>query len=152
DHQQLLDVLAGIKGKFLLSGYRSDLYDSFTEQHRWHRVDIELPNNAAGGKSKRRMVESVWMNFVPSTTAEKLPETRQIVQDEEQQTTEPSSSTPHTHGEHGGAAPPSPSLPMERGGTVRRTRVPEKMIIRYRLTDAVEDFVDDLKQKGFSFQ
>jgi hypothetical protein len=28
-------------------------------------VDFDLPNNAAGGKAKRRMIECVWMNFEP---------------------------------------------------------------------------------------
>jgi DNA adenine methylase len=65
DHRRLLDTLAGIKGRFLLSGYRSDLYHAFAEQHGWGHVDFDLPNNAAGGKSKRRMVESVWMNHQP---------------------------------------------------------------------------------------
>ncbi|HEY7326079.1 MAG TPA: DNA adenine methylase [Gemmataceae bacterium] len=63
DHQNLLDTLAGIKGRFLLSGYRSELYDAVAEQHGWRRVDFDLPNNAASGKSKRRMIECVWMNY-----------------------------------------------------------------------------------------
>ena len=29
-------------------------------------VDFDLPNNAAGGRSKRRMTERVWANFVRS--------------------------------------------------------------------------------------
>jgi len=63
DHQDLLETLTGIKGRFLLSAYRSERYDAFARQHGWRRVDFDLPNNAAGGKSKRRMIESVWMNY-----------------------------------------------------------------------------------------
>jgi len=63
DHQGLLNTLACIKGRFVLSGYRSELYDIFAHQNGWRRVDFDLPNNAAGGKSKRRMIESVWMNY-----------------------------------------------------------------------------------------
>lgn len=62
-HFDLLKVLAGIKGKFLLSGYRNPMYDGDAERFGWRRVDFEIANHAAGGKEKRRMVESVWKNF-----------------------------------------------------------------------------------------
>ncbi len=68
-HQDLLVALAGIDGKFLLSGYRSPLYDRFAEQYGWHRTDFEMANHASGGKSKRRMVECVWSNFKPGGVA-----------------------------------------------------------------------------------
>ena len=54
-------------GKFLLSGYRSAMYDAMAEAQGWHRVDFDLPNNASGGKNKRRMTECVWMNFEPNS-------------------------------------------------------------------------------------
>jgi len=63
DHRELLEVLAGIRGKFLLSGYPSPLYDDWAARHGWQRHDFDLPNHAAGGASKRRMVEAVWCNF-----------------------------------------------------------------------------------------
>lgn len=70
DHAQLLNALVSkrfaagaLEGRFLLSGYRSDLYDSYAEKFGWKRHEFELPNNSAGGKSKRRMVECVWTNF-----------------------------------------------------------------------------------------
>ena len=62
-HDELLTLLRPVRGKFLLSGYRSDLYDARADFAGWSRVDFDLPNNAAGGKSKRRMTESVWANF-----------------------------------------------------------------------------------------
>ena len=62
-HEELLLELGGIQGKFLLSGYRSGLYDATANVARWRRVDFDLPNNSAGGKEKRRMTECVWMNF-----------------------------------------------------------------------------------------
>lgn len=62
-HLGLLDALSGVRGKFLLSGYRSDLYDGFAEAQRWWRADFDLPNHSAGGAEKRRMTECVWMNF-----------------------------------------------------------------------------------------
>lgn len=63
DHAELLRALSGIAGAFLLSGYRSDLYDTAARIHGWNRRDFDLPNNAAGGGSKRRMVECIWSNF-----------------------------------------------------------------------------------------
>lgn len=59
-HLALLEVASAIKGGFLLSGYRSELYDDWARSHDWKRHDFELPNNAAGGTTKRRMTECVW--------------------------------------------------------------------------------------------
>jgi DNA adenine methylase len=63
DHAKLLDLLAGIEGKFLLSGYRSPLYNVVAERRGWNLHTFELPNNAASGKEKRRMAECVWTNY-----------------------------------------------------------------------------------------
>jgi DNA adenine methylase len=62
-HGELLDLLSDIEGRFLLSGYPSDLYDAYERQMGWRRVDIAVPNQAAGGKTKRIMTECVWMNY-----------------------------------------------------------------------------------------
>lgn len=67
-HFDLLKCLGRIKGKFLLSGYRSAMYDGDAERFGWHRVDFDLPNSAAGGTKKRRMTECVWMNYESPTT------------------------------------------------------------------------------------
>ena len=63
NHLSLLYVLGTLKGRFLLSGYRSAMYDKAATQYGWRRVDISIANHAAGGKSKKRMVECVWMNY-----------------------------------------------------------------------------------------
>lgn len=63
DHEKLLGTLTGIKGKFLLSGYDSPLYREFEKANGWHRHTFDLPNNSAGGDTKRRMQEIVWCNF-----------------------------------------------------------------------------------------
>lgn len=68
DHATLLGVLGRIKGKFILSGYRSKLHDDAAGQHGWHRVDFDIANHAASGKDKRRMTESCWMNYKPPIT------------------------------------------------------------------------------------
>lgn len=64
DHSELLDTLKQVKGKVVLSGYRSRLYDEVLAN--WTRHDFDLPNNAASGKDKRRMTECLWINFEPS--------------------------------------------------------------------------------------
>lgn len=62
-HAALLDLLAGLEGKFILSGYRSALYDVVAEKAGWRRIDVEIANHAAGGESKRRMTECLWLNY-----------------------------------------------------------------------------------------
>lgn len=63
DHRELLATITHEKrqGKFMLSGYPSELYQEFLSG--WKRHDFDLPNNASGGDSKRRMTECVWCNF-----------------------------------------------------------------------------------------
>ena len=58
DHCDLAALLHRIKGRAVLSGYRSELYDDLFAG--WHRVDADekLCNSS---KSMRR--ESLWMNF-----------------------------------------------------------------------------------------
>jgi DNA adenine methylase len=61
EHRRMLDVLRACKGKVILSGYPSDLYDRTLAG--WGRKEIDRPNNAAGGSKKRRMTEVLWFNF-----------------------------------------------------------------------------------------
>jgi DNA adenine methylase len=63
DHQELLDVLLKVKGKVMISGYPSELYDKALTG--WTRHTFDLPNNAAGGSNKRRTQEVLWMNYTP---------------------------------------------------------------------------------------
>lgn len=66
EHKELLERILSLRGKVMLSGYRSELYD-----HRlasWARHEFTLPNNAAGGETKRRMTECVWCNFATGPT------------------------------------------------------------------------------------
>lgn len=58
-HEALLYTLSRIQGKFMLSGYDNDLYNSFG----WNRKEYDLPNHSASGEIKRRMKEIVWYNF-----------------------------------------------------------------------------------------
>jgi DNA adenine methylase len=61
DHRQLLDVLRSVRGKVMLSGYPSALYDAALAG--WTRHTFDLPNNAAGGSKKGRETEVLWCNF-----------------------------------------------------------------------------------------
>jgi DNA adenine methylase len=61
DHRELLTTLLSVKGKVILSGYANTLYDEALAG--WSRHEVELPNNAAGGREKRRMTEVLWCNF-----------------------------------------------------------------------------------------
>jgi DNA adenine methylase len=60
-HERLLETILTCKGRVMLSGYRSELYDRRLSD--WTRHEFSLPNQAAGGKQKRRMIEVVWCNF-----------------------------------------------------------------------------------------
>lgn len=64
-HEELLKVLANIEGKFILSGYDSDLYRAYERDAGWKRVEIEISNHSASGETKRRMTEVLWMNYEP---------------------------------------------------------------------------------------
>jgi DNA adenine methylase len=60
-HRELLATLKQCRGRVMLSGYPSDLYQR--ELAGWTRHDFEISNHAAGGESKRRMTECLWCNF-----------------------------------------------------------------------------------------
>jgi DNA adenine methylase len=61
DHRALLEVLRACKGKVMLSGYPSALYEEALAG--WTRHAFDLPNNAASGKAKARETEVLWCNF-----------------------------------------------------------------------------------------
>lgn len=70
DHRNLIAYLVNsVKGKVILSGYHSDLYDTLHEKHGWRLLEFDLANHAAGGKTKRRMTECLWLNFPDSERA-----------------------------------------------------------------------------------
>ncbi|KAA1260856.1 Modification methylase DpnIIA [Rubripirellula obstinata] len=63
EHEDLLDTLAGLTGKFMLSGYPSELYTKWEKQHGWNRHDFQIDNKAASGKVKEKKTECLWCNF-----------------------------------------------------------------------------------------
>ncbi|MGC9261260.1 MAG: DNA adenine methylase [Phycisphaerae bacterium] len=62
-HQELIATVLASEGRFMISMYHHPLYDDLIERRGWRVAEFNLPNNAAGGQNKRRMVECVYMNF-----------------------------------------------------------------------------------------
>ena len=62
-HKELLGVLANLRGKFILSGYRSPLYNAAESAYGWRSAEFQIPNNASSRKTKDRKTEVVWMNY-----------------------------------------------------------------------------------------
>lgn len=63
EHRLLARLLNRCKGKVLLSGYPSKLYENLYGD--WHLVTFEIANHSAGGKTKARQTECLWMNYSP---------------------------------------------------------------------------------------
>jgi DNA adenine methylase len=63
EHEALLETLGGIQGKFILSGYRSFLYDDNECLYGWRRDEIKIDNKASGKKEKDIKTECLWMNY-----------------------------------------------------------------------------------------
>lgn len=62
-HTSLLETLETIKGKFILSGYPSNLYNGFARRNRWKCDKIEIDNKASSAKKKEIKTECLWFNF-----------------------------------------------------------------------------------------
>jgi len=60
-HAQLLELICGCQAKVMISGYPNTLYNDVLRG--WKRVEIDVPNHAAGGRKKRRCVEVLWYNW-----------------------------------------------------------------------------------------
>lgn len=58
DHEELAEVLHGIRGRAVVSGYRTDLYDQLFAD--WHRVDAPVRLCHSTRTSRQ---ESAWFNF-----------------------------------------------------------------------------------------
>lgn len=69
DHVRLLQALGNVKGKFLLSGYPSAIYDTYAEKYGWFRQEIPIDNKASAKKVKDIKTECLWANFeIPETS------------------------------------------------------------------------------------
>jgi len=63
DHRFLLDALSQIKGKFLLSGNPSVMYDAAAIDYNWKCVRREIDNKASSKKVKGQRTECLWANY-----------------------------------------------------------------------------------------
>lgn len=52
DHEELLKTLASMQGKFILSGYESELYNTYAMLCGWRVTKFDLPNNASSSSTK----------------------------------------------------------------------------------------------------
>ena len=64
EHREFAECLHGIRGRAVVSGYRTDLYDDLFRD--WHRVDADERRCSSVGTMRR---ESAWLNFEPRQTA-----------------------------------------------------------------------------------
>ncbi len=62
-HAKLLLAIMGIKGKFMLSGYHSELYDNHARQNGWRREEKQIDNKASSKSTKEIKTECLWMNY-----------------------------------------------------------------------------------------
>lgn len=62
-HEQLLQTLSRISGKFALSGYRSNLYDEAAKNWGWKLTVFPSTVHSGGGKTKRKKDECLWTNY-----------------------------------------------------------------------------------------
>lgn len=62
-HAALLDTLSQVKGKFMLSGYQSEMYDNAATKHGWNRHDFVIDNKSSSAKVKEKKTECLWCNF-----------------------------------------------------------------------------------------
>lgn len=63
DHSRLLELLGGLKGRFVLSGYNHWTYTGAAVHYGWNRVDIEIDNKASSQTVKPKKTECLWMNY-----------------------------------------------------------------------------------------
>jgi len=59
DHEKLLDTILTLKGRIMLSGYDSPLYNKYLKG--WQREEIQLANHASSSTKKKRSFEVIWI-------------------------------------------------------------------------------------------
>ena len=63
EHEELLDLLVDLGGKFLLHGYKNSLYDQYCSDNNWREVSFEVTKSSSSSKNKPKTLETVWMNY-----------------------------------------------------------------------------------------
>lgn len=62
-HADLIQCLRKIKGRFMLSGYHSELYDASAKAYGWKCHEKKIDNKASSAKTKEQKTECVWINY-----------------------------------------------------------------------------------------
>lgn len=63
DHNALIDVIQHCKGKVMISGYHSELYNLRLDCNGWTRHEKVVANHASHADTKGKEVECLWCNF-----------------------------------------------------------------------------------------
>jgi DNA adenine methylase len=70
DHRELAAVLKTCKGKVILSGYPSELYEELYGE--WRNVSFDMANHASSEGLKNRMKETLWFNWTGAEAESRL--------------------------------------------------------------------------------
>lgn len=62
-HIEMLDELEKIEGKFVLSGYHSDLYKKYATRNGWRTHEMIISHCSSTEKKKKNKTEVIWMNY-----------------------------------------------------------------------------------------
>jgi DNA adenine methylase len=64
DYKTLLETIAGIKGKFLLSSYPSSILEEYKDTNKWEQIEINLFISVSSNlKEKKRKTEVLTKNY-----------------------------------------------------------------------------------------
>lgn len=63
DHENMLQKLETINGKFCLSGYHSSLYKKYATQNGWRTDEMKISHCSSTEKKKKNKTEVIWMNY-----------------------------------------------------------------------------------------
>ncbi|MCA9128898.1 MAG: DNA adenine methylase [Planctomycetales bacterium] len=62
-HENLLDTLGNLQGKFILSGYPHPIYKAAATRFGWNCREIKIDNKASPLKTKPTKTECLWYNY-----------------------------------------------------------------------------------------
>lgn len=65
EHEELLETLARLKGKFLLQGYPSKLYRQYARRFGWREFKKRVACHSSSKAAKDLRTECVWTNYDP---------------------------------------------------------------------------------------
>ena len=69
DQKRLAKALKGIKGKFMICGYNTPLYQQLYKDYHFEKREVK--KSASSGETKGTEWEYVWMNYVPLSVTPK---------------------------------------------------------------------------------